>query len=199
MNYDPTVEAKDKCAAGGRKDPVIAPLGRLGCDASVELTEYMMDLFTLENQNGVDYILLNGDLVGHKIAQDPGDDNQQMYELLKKTHVEVQQLFTKHFPSTPVFLTFGNNDCKYHDSGPFHKEKGEFLSFIFELWFKNHTPNAKYADAVRDSFMNGGYYKIDLGNMAIVSLNTLYFNSGQYQPEIGTQAADQMKWLDGIL
>jgi acyl-ACP thioesterase len=61
-------------------------------------------------------------------------------------------------------MTFGNNDCKYHDSGPFQKEKQEFYGFIFDLWFNNHTPNQKYASVVKDTFMNGGYYKIDIDN-----------------------------------
>ena len=32
---------------------------------------------------------------------------------------------------------------------------------MYDLWFKNFPANAKYAAAVHDTFMDGGYYKID--------------------------------------
>jgi hypothetical protein len=43
----------------------------LGCDAPKNLLDYIMLLFEKKaQQEPIDYILLNGDLVGHKIAQD---------------------------------------------------------------------------------------------------------------------------------
>jgi len=143
---------------------------------------------------------MNGDAVGHKIALDPTVEDPVRYELLKKTHAVVQSLFTKYFPETPVFITFGNNDCKHHNSAPFKEEKAEFYQFMYNLWFVNHTPNRKYAALVKDTFFNGGYYSIDMSDkLTLVSLNTLEYNVDQYASEIGPEAAEQMNWLESIL
>ena len=67
-----------------------------------------------------DYIIINGDLIAHGLSQDPnGAYQEDLYQLLKDTHTKVQQLFKEFMPDTPVFLTLGNNDSKYHDSAPF--------------------------------------------------------------------------------
>jgi len=48
----------------------IAMLGRLGCDGPSELTEYMLKLFNQVNSGQhIDFITLNGDIVGHQISQ----------------------------------------------------------------------------------------------------------------------------------
>jgi len=60
---------------------------------------------------------------------------------LKDTHAHVRNMTTTYFPETPVFITFGNNDCKYHDSAPFPEEKEEYYDFMFDLWFNQHEPN----------------------------------------------------------
>ena len=48
--------------------------------------------------------------------------------------------------------------------------------------------------------MDGGYYKVDISDkVSIVSLNTLYFNSDAYLPEVKNEAINQMNWLEGVL
>ena len=50
---------------------------------------------------------------------------------------------------------------------------------MYELWFENdnHIPNQKYAAQVKDTFINGGYYKVDLDKdnkkVSVLALNTL--------------------------
>jgi hypothetical protein len=50
-----------------------------------------MELFwKVNHEKEIDYILLNGDLIGHNIASDdPTGDDPVKYELLKKTHAIV--------------------------------------------------------------------------------------------------------------
>jgi len=51
----------------------IAMLGRLGCDGPSELTDYMLKLFNQVNSGQhIDFITLNGDIVGHQIGQKLG-------------------------------------------------------------------------------------------------------------------------------
>ena len=131
-------------------------MGRLGCDAPVSLVRYMTHLFNQVNAGQkIDYITLNGDIVGHKISADipadPGNPSQaeaeavsKHYQVLKTTHALAQQIFSEAFPNTPVFITFGNNDAKYHDQPSFLMDDAEFYGFMYDLWFVNHAPNRAY-------------------------------------------------------
>jgi predicted MPP superfamily phosphohydrolase len=181
----------------------VALLGRLGCDAPPRLVQYIFELFNKINaKEPVDYIIITGDLIAHDVSADPEDQGTKkgakLYKTLKKTHVEVQQIFSEYFPDIPVFYSFGNNDCKYHNSAPFQEEKEEFYDFMWNLWFVNHKPNRKYAThKVEKTFKKGGYYIVDLEDgVSVMSMNTLVFNGKQYQPEIGTQAEEQLQWIE---
>ena len=71
----------------------IALLGRLGCDPPKELLDYMLKLFNQVNSDKhIDVITLNGDLIGHHIAQNYGTSDQVIapyYDLLLETHAVV--------------------------------------------------------------------------------------------------------------
>jgi hypothetical protein len=83
-------------------------------------------------------------------------------------------------------MTFGNNDCKYHNNSPKESEREEFYSYIYNLWFENHPANRPYAAAAKDTFMNGGYYRADVSDkITILSLNTLPYNTDAIPELIG--------------
>ena len=68
-----------------------APLGRLKCDIPPELLDYTLATFVQNNGEGTDgpadYILLNGDLVGHYVSQRSHKPaNPALYKELKATH-----------------------------------------------------------------------------------------------------------------
>jgi hypothetical protein len=93
-------------------------------------------------------------------------------------------------------MTFGNNDCRYHDNAPPEAEKNEFYSFIYNLWFVNHTPNRPFATAAKETMMNGGYYRADISDdVSILELNTMAYNKDALPELIGQSATDQMAWL----
>lgn len=88
-------------------------------------------------------------------------------------------------------MTFGNNDCKYHDNGPPEDERNEFYSFIYKLWFENHPGNKLYAAAAKDTFLNGGYFKADItDDLSILSINTMPYNKDALPELIGQSAND---------
>ncbi len=76
-------------------------LGRLGCDAPQALIEYIIMLFnelTYDEFYTCDYIIINGDLIAHGIAQEPeGVYQEDIYQLLKDTHTKVNELFKEYF------------------------------------------------------------------------------------------------------
>ena len=125
-------------------------LGRLGCDAPLVLLEYILMLFNEltydeKGQGGYtcDYILINGDLIAHGLAQDPkGQYSDDLYQQLKDTHSKVNDLFKEYFWEFPVFITFGNSDSKFHNNAPFREDKEDFYGFLFDIWFRNfNLPN----------------------------------------------------------
>ena len=51
---------------------------------------------------------------------------------------------------------------------------------MLELWFKNDFANGRWYSDIHDTFMDGGYYKIDINKkLTLLSLNTLYYNKCQ--------------------
>ena len=158
-----------------------ALLGRLGCDAPQALIEYIIMLFnelTYDEFYTCDYIIINGDLIAHGIAQEPeGVYQEDLYQLLKDTHTKVNEIFKEYFWEIPVFITLGNNDSKFLNNAPFKEDKEEFYKFMLELWFKNDFANGRWYSDIHDTFMDGGYYKIDINKkFTLLSLNTLYYN-----------------------
>ena len=48
---------------------------------------------------------------------------------------------------------------------------------MYDLWFLQFPANYKFASQVLPTFMDGGYYKIDINNkLSLLAFNTLYYN-----------------------
>ena len=41
-----------------------------------------------------------------------------LYQLMKDTYQKVADIFKEYFADIPIFITLGNNDCKYHYDAP---------------------------------------------------------------------------------
>lgn len=179
------------------KTPQVAPLGRVGCDPPLALVDYIMrDAAERSKNDPFDFLFFPGDFVAHHIAQEPDDHSAEKYALLKKTHAVIQNVTNTYFPNTPAFIQFGNNDCKIHNSAPFPEEKVEYYNFMFDLWFKDHKGNQKFADQVESTFKNGGYYRVDLADkVSLLSINSLQYNKDQYSQGLGPEFEDQKNWL----
>ena len=88
-------------------------------------------------------------------------------------------------------MTFGNNDCKYHDNAPFSDEKDEYYDFMFDLWFNRHKANQIFASSTLATFKSGGYYRVDVSpDLSVLSLNTLRYNSDAKKSEVGKEAEE---------
>jgi len=58
-----------------------APLGRLLCDPPAILLESFIRRIN-ETENDVDVVLLTGDMIGHTLSVEPGNDKPELYEKL---------------------------------------------------------------------------------------------------------------------
>ena len=73
---------------------------------------------------------------------------------------------------------------------------------MFDLWFKNYSPNKPYAAEVEETFKKGGYYKIDINDdISILPINTIYFNNKQTREtdENTAIANEHMEWLENLI
>lgn len=169
-------------------------MGRLGCDPPLILVEYMLQLFNnVTADEPVDYIIVNGDLIGHGISQDSTKPySYEKYQLLKTTHFKLAYLFQKYFPNTPILLTLGNNDPKFHYSSPFKADKEDYYDFMFNYFFKWQPGNKALLDKIEPTWKDGGYYRVDVNdNLSLLAFNTLPYNNEQVIDEIGPEAENQ--------
>lgn len=63
---------------------------------------------------------------------------------------------------------------------PYTNDKDEYYNYLFNLWFNKNTFNGKHLDtnAIKKTFLNGGYYRVDLSDtVSVLALNSLYYNS----------------------
>ena len=90
--------------------------------------------------------------------------------------------------------TFGNNDFDLDDEPVNDTAKADFYSKIFKMWFEDHPANRDNYNltSIRETFMKGGYYRVDLSNkLSVLALNTvMYLWKNKGMDEQGTQLVD---------
>jgi len=174
-----------------------APLGTYKHDGPFQLTDYMFQRFN-EKFGDVDVLLAPGDMTGHGTSSKVRPSTEAMYQTLKDNLQISAELLAKWFPNTIVIPTQGNNDGRYHDSGPNTDEKADYFGFLWKQWFENMPGNAELVKnpTIKENFLYGGFCRIDIAEgYSVLQLNTQYFdiqNASEFQ--IG-EAEAQMSWL----
>ena len=131
------------------------------------------------------------------------DPEKFTFGLLLKTHAILTQLLAEKFPNTMILPAFGNNDSEFHDNPQPDATSKEFYSYMADLWF-NQLPgnqNKLLTDqdtAIRDSFLEGGFYRVDLSdNLSLLTLNTLFYDSERSMYlDAGGRGIKQRGWLE---
>ena len=64
------------------------------------------------------------------------------------------------------------------------EDDGLFYHYIYDLWFdklpgnKNNENLVSQLDSIKETFLYGGYYRVDLTDkISVLALNTLYYDS----------------------
>ena len=101
---------------------------------------------------------------------------------------DVAGLLNKHFPTSLIIPTIGNNDDHFHDEACTEEDKtAGFYQTLYTHWFTQMTGNnnlLKNTD-LKASFLNGGYYRVDVNDkVSILAYNTMYY----------VEDADKSKW-----
>ena len=96
-------------------------------------------------------------------------------------------------------IEVGNNDTPVHNSAAYAEDKETYYGFMYELWFKRHPANLRFAESVKDTFFKGGYYKVDITDkFSFLSINTLPYNVKQVESKVGPEAEEQFQWMESF-
>ena len=200
LAYDSWASIDDNCfASSAVKEDSQAPIGRFGCDPSTTLVDYMLRRFK-EKFGEVDIVLVPGDSVAHGVA--PHIEDVKLpddWTAVKGNLAASTDLLLKYFPDTPTLLVVGNNDG-YHSQAVPESQKADFYSWLKDDWFGKLTGNAKFADKIGETFMAGGYYRVDVTkNLSVLSFNFEYMDNDDDTSYQLNEAQEQLDWLESQL
>ncbi len=155
-----------------------APLGRFFCNPPERLFWHMLGKIN-QLQPKLDVLFITGDIIGHNKNNERGDPyDPEKYNTIMGVHRNISLMFNKGMPNTLVIPTFGNNDFDLDDEPANETTKHEFYGRIFKMWFEENPTNSKKMNltAVNETFMNGGYYRVDLNDkLSVLALNTVMY------------------------
>lgn len=175
---------------------------KYGCDPSEKLTSIILDEAQKRNPNP-DIIFLAGDFIAHGFSQDASKQvNNKTFNELIDIHRQAMQVIRGRFGNSLILPTVGNNDNELHYEVPGVREKGGWYDFLYELWFEESqsTIIQQNLGRIRETFFNGGYYRLDInGQLSVVGLNTLYYSKKNYAENDPVAANDQLDWLTNVL
>jgi hypothetical protein len=116
-HYQANVTAETYCELkpqGYNYTKDVAHLGRLGCDAPIELFERVLYKIN-QSEGNLDLLFMPGDFMGHTIPIEPRMPfDEAKYSQLFQIHWEISELLAKYLPNTLVIPAFGNNDWIFH-------------------------------------------------------------------------------------
>lgn len=142
-------------------------------DYNCDTPELLFNL-TLSSMNKLepnpDFIIMSGDIVGHH-------DLEQNWRLNKDTMIIGMSLIQSYFPNTLILSSIGNHDTYPIDQ--LYPNNIEYNQFIHSLWGRNSS------------------YLYKIGNVTIVSLNTLYYEKYNIFKKFGDNG--QFEWFENIL
>ena len=131
-------------------------------------------------------IFFTGNFAAHHVMRHSnGRNDGWVKETMLDSLNALTQLFAYYFPDTLVLPSFGNTDLASIDHPVSDEEHLDFHEKIFNLWFEELPGNAanlkkEQVETIRDSFDQGGYYRVDLTDkISLLSINTLYYTSSR--------------------
>lgn len=162
--------------------------GDYWCDSPWNLiTSAVEAMKNATEDRDADFILWTGDNVLHV-----GDDKVNI-DIHDQILGNLTQLLRTHFPTVPVYATYGNHDYYPHDQFPPHNN--ELYNRTLEQW-KSWINDVQQ----EDNFRKGGYYTVKTtSGIRILALNTnLYYTSDKVTAGL-TDPADQFSWMENVL
>ena len=158
--------------------------------------DYMLQRFK-KVFGDVDVLLVPGDHVAHKVS--PHIDRSPTWadwDNVKANLNASAMMIEKYFPDTLVLTNIGNNDG-YHSQAVKEEQKEEYYSYLHDLWFMQYPGNAGIADSVKETVMEGGYYRVDVtDSVSVLTLNAEYMDNDDDATYHADEATEQLDWLE---
>lgn len=146
------------------------------------------------------FIIILGDMVAHNLFSSEATINNESY---------VFNYFKKHFPSTPILYTFGNNDSLLSNYGPFvDTERKDELKSPYDVAKKNalwgdgflstgticQNNKTTYPCILKENVENG-YYSAQLeAKLRLIALNSVMFSPKSNHVD-EKESENQLSWL----
>lgn len=156
--------------------------GDYNCDTPINLLNYTLKW--ISENNNIDMIFLTGDYASHNVILQSLEENIEAGEL-------VGGMTKLWFPNIPVVFTLGN-----HDTWPidqlYPSFNGSKLSTRFTTMLRRY--DWLNTDQLTE-FAYGGYYKYQFGNVKILALNSLFYDSNNIFDKWRQDPEEQYKWI----
>ena len=168
--------------------PLCLDMGNYLADPPIKLLDYVLsDISGYGGQ--IDAISIAGDFVVHGLCN--SDPNHANWPKMKDVLLAITASVRKQFPGVPIIPTMGNNDMLNHYKSPSEDQKAMFYGDLYDIWFANTS-----VSGVRDTFMQGGFYRVDLAEgVSVLSLNSILLNSKNSEKETASELL-QRNWLE---
>ncbi|KAI8883257.1 hypothetical protein K501DRAFT_184937 [Backusella circina FSU 941] len=140
------------------------------CDAPTLLARETIKWIANEWRDKLDFVIWTGDNAKHDWDRKHKRKRRHVYDLNQyATDMMMDAFWPRHGGDPiPIIPTLGNNDVYPHNQ--MATDESELLSFYEQLW-RPWIPQNQ-----RETFRQGGYYKVSVGDrMSVITLNTMYF------------------------
>lgn len=137
--FDPTVSDDDNCTDTSNSSD-FGPIGRYGCDMGPDMFDLMLTRFK-DAFGDIDFLLVPGDHVAHKVSSKTDDPDGTAYAEMKEYMQATWTKISEAFPGKVILPTIGNNDGRFHDQAIDESDRSDYYSFLYDLWFSGFSGN----------------------------------------------------------
>lgn len=148
-----------------------------------------------------DVIILNGDFIAHGVTLTDRNASQEQklakWEEMKVVLSTAMREIRTKLIGVDILPSIGNNDVIVHYQVPCREDLSQiYYQDIFDIMFpKFRLPRYFKYDAVKETFLKGGYYRHDFGieKISLISLNSMYF--AEQNQCMFNKGEEQLQWL----
>ncbi len=175
----------------------ITSMPAYGTETNFPLLDAALDSAAFEVPDPA-FVIYTGDFLGHGFnkafyALYGSEDETALQSFILKTMTFLADELRERFPEVPIFFTLGNNDAYLGDynldpGGTFLDETAQPL---YEAFLEDRATCEDYSS----TYKAGGYYRVDFGDIVVLSLNSVLFSYRRPDPVSGNAAWKQLDWF----